>query len=66
MNERNKTAGKRAQRPFFFLLTHPIQAVPRNRFVIVVFVIVLLLLFSVEDLRLSPLLDIIFNLKNTK
>ncbi len=57
MNERNKTAGKRAQRPFFFLLTHPSQAVPRNRFVVIVFVIVWL--FSDKDLRLSPLMDII-------
>ena len=64
MNERNKTAGKRAQRPPFFppfLLTHPSQSVARNRFVVIICVIELLLVifFSIEeDLRFNPLLDI--------
>jgi hypothetical protein len=57
MNERNKTAGKRAQR--LFSLTHPLKTVPpRNRFVVIV-LFLSAAVAAVNDLRLSPLIDII-------
>jgi hypothetical protein len=59
MNERNKTAGKRAQR--LFSLTHPLKIVPpQNRFVVVIVLFLSAAVAAANDLRLSPLIDIIF------
>lgn len=65
MNERKKQdSGQAGATPALFspfLLTHPSQSVARNRFVVIICVIKLLLLifFSIEeDLRFNPLLDI--------
>lgn len=63
MDEWTKETRQRASgRNAFFSLTHPLT-VPRNRFVVVVVIVLVLsavVIDVADDLRLSPLLDIIF------